>query len=164
MSNTINIETLFKEWLESGEEIKYNKIFNYFKPRLRSYLLSRQTMMDKNNTYNLSNDELEDVIADTLTKVYLKKDMYNKTFKVTTWVFTIAKNTLYDHIGIKKTKRYIYKSNIVNDNDDHDYFEEYLMNNVKNTEYGTLFVNGYEEKMNHIEFVGMQEQLFDSIK
>ena len=43
-------------------------------------------------------EEAEDIAIETFTKVFTKLKLYNEDFDFTTWVISIAHNTMIDHI------------------------------------------------------------------
>ena len=43
-------------------------------------------------------EEAEDITIETFTKVFSKLKLYNEDFDFTTWVISIAHNTMIDHI------------------------------------------------------------------
>lgn len=72
----------------------FAKIFNYYSPRVKSFLLSS----------GLSFEDAEECAQQTMVSVWSKAKTYNpKTAAVSTWIYTIARNKKIDHF--RKTKR-----------------------------------------------------------
>ena len=61
-------------------ELLWNKVYNYVHGKIRN------------------EEEAEDVAIETFTKVFTKLKLYNEDFDFTTWVISIAHNTMIDHI------------------------------------------------------------------
>ena len=61
-------------------ELLWNKVYNYVYGKIRN------------------EEEAEDVAIETFTKVFTKLKLYNEDFDFTTWVISIAHNTMIDHI------------------------------------------------------------------
>ncbi len=72
------------EFLEHYESYKH-KIYSYF-----CYRTNADTLL------------AEDLTSETFLKALKKRDQFDQTFAFSTWIFTIARNTLYDHFK-KKT-------------------------------------------------------------
>lgn len=65
----------------------FSKLFTYFAPRVKSYLLKS----------GLDNAQAEDCLQETFARVWLKAEQFNPTRgAVSTWIFTIARNTSID--------------------------------------------------------------------
>ncbi len=158
-----DIEIIFKEWIKDGSEIKFNKIYKYYRPRVLSYLLTKQSINEKKDTYQLTRDELYDVLSDTFAKVYTKKHYFNPNFRVSTWVFTIAKNCLLDYQSSKKSRRYIYISQVDANNEDDSFFDEYLKDNIKESEYDKFIIEENPEQI-HYENMLQQNKLLNNIR
>lgn len=73
--------------------MSYISYYNDYKDKIFSYFF-----------YNLSYDrqQAEDLTSDTFLKAYEKFDLYNDNFAFSTWIFTIAKNTLFDYYKKQK--------------------------------------------------------------
>lgn len=73
--------------------MKFTDYYNEHKDAVFSYFL-----------YNLSQDTqtAEDLTSDTFLKGFKKFESYNSQFAFSTWIFTIAKNTLFDYYRSKK--------------------------------------------------------------
>ncbi len=68
--------------------MNYTHYYNTYKDKIYSYFL-----------YNLGQDVslAEDLTSDTFLKVFEKFSSYDETYKFSTWIYTIARNVLYDH-------------------------------------------------------------------
>lgn len=74
------------------EEFK-TQIYQDYSQKVKGYILS------KVNDYNLA----EDLCSDVFVKVYEKLDTYDeKKASISTWIYTIARNTLIDYYRSKK--------------------------------------------------------------
>lgn len=81
-------------WLRDMDLIARNrdkeafaKLFTYFAPRVKSYLIKS----------GLDNAQAEDCLQETFARVWLKADRFDPTRgMVSTWIFTIARNTSID--------------------------------------------------------------------
>jgi|LakMenE18May11ns_1017448.scaffolds.fasta_scaffold9959219_8 RNA polymerase sigma factor (sigma-70 family) len=67
---------------ETKDEKTFNKLYARIKPGLTNYI------------YNIVKDReaANDIVSDTLTKLYTLIDTYNPQYEVTTWLYRIAKN------------------------------------------------------------------------
>jgi RNA polymerase sigma factor (sigma-70 family) len=90
-------------------ELLWNKVYGYVFGKLRN------------------EEESEDIAIETFTKVFAKLKLYNEDFDFTTWVISIAHNTMIDHI------RKSPKLNISLDDD--TYFLEILEDQPSPEEY-----------------------------
>ena len=61
-------------------ELLWNKVYNYVHGKIRN------------------EEEAEDIAIETFTKVFTKLKLYNEDFDFTTWVISIAHNTMINHI------------------------------------------------------------------
>ena len=61
-------------------ELLWNKVYGYVYGKIRN------------------EEEAEDIAIETFTKVFAKLKLYNEDFDFTTWVISIAHNTMIDHI------------------------------------------------------------------
>lgn len=75
--------------------MKYIKFYNENKDKIFSYFY-----------YNLNNDKevAEDLTSETFLKWFEKFDTYNEEYQFSTWIFTIARNTLIDFFRKNKVE------------------------------------------------------------
>ena len=73
---------------EMLSEFEINRIYMEYQPKIEKYLL-----------YKTNNRDLaEDLCSDVFMKLLKKADTFDETkASVSTWVYTIARNTLYDY-------------------------------------------------------------------
>lgn len=73
--------------------MEYIKYYNDYKDKVFTYFY-----------YNLAKnrEQAEDLVSDTFLKAFEKFDNYNDNFAFSTWIFTIAKNTLFDYYKKQK--------------------------------------------------------------
>jgi len=75
---------------KSAFSIFYNEIVDHFYSFLKS-------------SYNLSNEEINDIIADTFVKIWIKLDSFDHNkWDFITWTWTILRNTTKDYFKSKK--------------------------------------------------------------
>ena len=87
-------EQLFKLFQE-GDIGAFNQLVYRYKDRLYNFI------------YRIVNDvELaEDLAQDTFLKVYTKKDSFKELYKLSTWMYTIAKNLAFTELRKKKRRK-----------------------------------------------------------
>jgi RNA polymerase sigma-70 factor (ECF subfamily) len=95
---------------QNGDEKAYNEIVRRYKDRLTNFIYR----------YAGSLDECEDIVQDTLVKVYISKDLYKEIAKFSTWIYTIAIN-LAKTRAIKKQKHKIFSLSSVFTDDEKDF-------------------------------------------
>jgi len=116
-------------------------------------------------SFDLSDDEAEDIAQETFFKAWKKLHLYNNEHKFQTWIFTIAKNSVFDYLRKKKSLPFSYFDNNedqinsleqITDNDDDAI--EVFQNNVNiakvkeslvklNTIERTIITLHYEEEL-----------------
>lgn len=92
-------------------EVLWNKVYHYVYNKIRN------------------EEEAEDIAIETFTKVFTKLKLYNEDFDFTTWVISIAHNTMIDHIR-KSPKLNISiddETNLLEILEDHPSPEEHLI-------------------------------------
>ncbi len=62
-------------------------------------------------SFNLSDDEAEDIAQETFFKAWKKLHLYNNEHKFQTWIFTIAKNSVFDYLRKNKSLPFSYFDN-----------------------------------------------------
>ena len=90
----ISDEILIKKFQE-GDVGAYNQLVNRFKDRLLNFI------------YRFVNDIdlAEDLVQDTLLKLYTHKDSYQEIAKFSTWLYTIAANLARTELRKKKRRK-----------------------------------------------------------
>lgn len=95
---------------QNGDEKAYNEIVRRYKDRLTNFIYR----------YVGSLDECEDIVQDTLVKVYISKDLYKEIAKFSTWIYTIAIN-LAKTRAIKRQKHKIFSLSSAYTDDEKDF-------------------------------------------
>ena len=67
----------------------------------------------------------EDIVQDTMIRLYNKKHYYREIAKFSTWIYTIAKNIANTELRKKKRKGLVSLSNVTKDNKDYDIVSTY---------------------------------------
>jgi len=82
MSKQISYRQLSENFIKSKSERDYNALYNRVKPGLRNYI------------YNVvkDNEAADDILTNTLTKMWTKIDQYDPSYQITTWLYRIAFN------------------------------------------------------------------------
>ncbi len=105
----------------------YNEIVDHFYSFLKS-------------SYNLSNNEINDIISDTFVKIRTKIDSFDKNkWNFITWCWTILRNTSKDYF---KSRKDLIFSDLNSNNEDSLTFEEWIKDEIDileeiNKEYET---------------------------
>jgi|TARA_B110000908_G_C10144829_1_gene398536 RNA polymerase sigma-70 factor (ECF subfamily) len=78
----LSYRQLSENFITSKSEKDYNVLYQRVKPGLRNYI------------YNVvkDNDACEDILTNTLTKMWTKIDQYDPKYQITTWLYRIAFN------------------------------------------------------------------------
>lgn len=115
---------------ENQSKESFKIIFNYFAPRLKSYLIKLGAI----------DNQAEEVIQEVMIAVWTKSASYDKTkSSVGTWVYTIARNKRIDKIR-KEKRHYLSES------------DEGLEIPVESTQEKEIFSNQISIKLkNYIE-------------
>ena len=80
---------------QSGDINAYNELVERYKERLFNFVLR----------YFNNKEQAEDVVQDTLIKLYTHASYYKNVAKFSTWIFTIAKNNALTELRKNKSKR-----------------------------------------------------------
>lgn len=91
----LSYRELAENFFASRSEKDYNQLYAKVKPGLKSYI------------FNMIKDTeaTDDVLANTLTKLWTKIDQYNPEYQITTWLYKIAFNECLSHIR-KRNRKY----------------------------------------------------------
>jgi len=76
-------------------------------------------------------DVAEDLVSDIFLKAYKSYDRYNPEYALTTWLYTIARNTLIDHYRAQRQHEDIDALPVV---DEQDALYQLLVHNISKTE------------------------------
>ncbi len=110
----ISVDKLSDEELifsfQEGNNNAYNEIVRRYKDRLVNFVYR----------YTGNYDDSEDIVQDTLVKVYVSKHLYKEIAKFSTWIYTIAINLAKTRL-IKKQKYRIFSLSAVYDDEDKDF-------------------------------------------
>src|SRR6056300_1024915 len=82
MSKQISYRQLSENFIKSKSEHDYNALYNRVKPGLRNYI--HNVVKD--------NEATDDILTNTLTKMWTKIDQYDPSYQITTWLYRIAFN------------------------------------------------------------------------
>ena len=80
---------------QSGDINAYNELVDRYKERLFNFVLR----------YFNNREQAEDVVQETLIKLYTHASYYKNVAKFSTWIFTIAKNNALTELRKNKRKR-----------------------------------------------------------
>ena len=84
-------DTQLVELASAGDQQAFEYLFTRYRDALT--LLFEQRLGDR--------DMASDLLQETFIKVYLHLDQYSKSYTFGQWIYTIARNTLVDHIRRK---------------------------------------------------------------
>ncbi len=82
------------EFKTTKNETVYNELYQKMRPGLRNYVYG--ILKDWDTT--------DDVVSNTLTKIYFKIDQYDPSYQITTWAYRIAYNECMGHIMNRNKK------------------------------------------------------------
>jgi RNA polymerase sigma-70 factor (ECF subfamily) len=95
---------------QSGDELAYIELVNRYRDKLNNFIY-----------YFLGDIELsEDIVQDTMIKLYEKKHYYKEIAKFSTWIYTIAKNLANSELRKKKRRRTFTISELSKDKKSYD--------------------------------------------
>lgn len=95
---------------QEGDNDAYNEIVRRYKDRLINFVYR----------YVGSYDDSEDIVQDTLVKVYVSKHLYKEVAKFSTWIYTIAINLAKTKL-IKKQKYKVFSISTAYDDEEKDF-------------------------------------------
>ena len=95
---------------QKGDEKAYVELVNRYRDRLMNFVFQY-----------LGDMELaEDIVQDTMLKLYQKKHYYKQIAKFSTWIYTIAKNLAYTELRRKKIRKTTVLSQMNSDERDYE--------------------------------------------
>ena len=112
---------------QEGNNFAYNELVRRYKDRLVNFIYR----------YVGNYDDAEDIVQDTLVKVYVSKHLYKEIAKFSTWIYTIAINLAKTKV-IKKQKTKVFSISAAYDDEDKDFDikdEAYLPDDVANAKF-----------------------------
>jgi RNA polymerase sigma-70 factor (ECF subfamily) len=93
MSN-LSYRELTENYLQSRSEKDFTTLYRKVKPGLRSYI----------NKIVKDSEATEDILVNTLTKMWTKIDQYDPQYQITTWLYRIAFNECIGYINERNKK------------------------------------------------------------
>lgn len=96
MSNT-SYRELAENFINSRSEKDYKALYDKIKPGLENYVFN--VVKD--------NEAKDDIVTNTLTKLWTKADQYDPQYQITTWLYRIAFNECLGWIRQRNKKRSI---------------------------------------------------------
>ena len=94
MSKQITYRELSENFIKSKSEHDYNALYARVKPGLRNYIANVVKDTEATN----------DILTNTLTKMWTKIDQYDPSYQITTWLYRIAFNECLGWIRQRNTK------------------------------------------------------------
>ena len=120
-------EKLIKKF-QNGEVNAYNELVKRYKDRLLNFIYRFLNDIDRS----------EDLVQDTLIKLYTHKDSYKEVAKFSTWLYTIAANLARTELRKIKRRKTFSVSELSNDDreyiissDASDQSKDYLTKNFQ---------------------------------
>ena len=102
-------EQLIKRF-QAGDEGAYVELVNRYRNRLMSFVFQFVGDME----------QAEDVVQDTMLKLYEKKHYYREIAKFSTWLYTIARNLANTELRKRKRRKTTLLSQMSRDEKDYD--------------------------------------------
>jgi len=95
---------------QSGDENAYIELVNRYKDRLTNFV------------YQFLGDieQAQDVVQETMIKLYHKKHYYREIAKFSTWIYTIARNLANTELRNRKRKKTVYLSQMSRKEQDYE--------------------------------------------
>mgnify|MGYP002640618987 FL=1 len=94
MSKQLSYRELSENFVKSKSEKDYNALYQRVKPGLRNYIAN--VVKDTEAT--------DDILTNTLTKLWTKIDQYDPSYQITTWLYRIAFNECLGWIRQRNSK------------------------------------------------------------
>ena len=102
-------EDLIKRF-QDGDEQAYVELVNRFRDRLMNFVYR----------FTSDSEQSEDIVQETLIKLYTHKHYYKKIAKFSTWIYTIAANYAKTELRKKKNRKITNLSQMSSDEKDYD--------------------------------------------
>ena len=95
---------------QNGDEFAYIELVNRYRDKLNNFIY-----------YFLGDVEIaEDIVQDTMIKLYQKKHYYKEIAKFSTWIYTIAKNLANSELRKRKRRKTFTLSELSKDKTNYD--------------------------------------------
>lgn len=94
VNNNLSYRELAENFVASKSEADYLQLYKKVKPGLRSYIF--KTVKDS--------AAAEDILTNTLTKLWTKIEQYDPQYQITTWLYRIAFNECLGYIRERNRK------------------------------------------------------------
>tara|TARA_B100001250_G_C19793732_1_gene787777 strand:+ start:1031 stop:1618 length:588 start_codon:yes stop_codon:yes gene_type:complete len=95
---------------QAGDENAYIELVNRYQDRLINFVF--QFLGDR--------EQSEDVVQDTMLKLYVKKHYYREIAKFSTWIYTIARNLANTELRKRKRRKTTLLSQMTRDERDYE--------------------------------------------
>jgi RNA polymerase sigma-70 factor (ECF subfamily) len=95
--NKVTYRELTENFIASKSEKDYEALYNRVKPGLRTYIFNVVK----------ENEATDDILTNTLTKMWTKIDQFDPQYQITTWLYRIAFNECLGWIRQRNKKRSI---------------------------------------------------------
>ena len=95
---------------QSGDERAYIELVNRYRERLINFVFP----------FLGDFEQAEDVVQETMLKLYEKKHYYREIAKFSTWIYTIARNLANTELRKKKRRKTTYISRMAKDDRQYD--------------------------------------------
>ena len=102
-------EDLIKRF-QDGDEQDYVELVNRYRDRLMNFVYR----------FTSDSEQSEDIVQETLIKLYTHKHYYKKIAKFSTWIYTIAANYAKTELRKKKNRKITNLSQMSSDEKDYD--------------------------------------------
>ena len=139
-------EEIVENLLKTGEDRYFEILVDRYKDKIFNFTLR----------YLSQKEDSEDIVEDIFVKVYFKIDKFNKakgSFK--TWIYRIAKNTIYNKLKERKIKKISYIDLYTDDKDVEEKYEndEIIQNaiNKLKKEYKMVILLYYSKGLKYKE-------------
>lgn len=96
VKKTRGLQELGEIFYNERTEESFSPLYKLLSPRLKHFVMGYL------KTPQFSEDDIEDCVANTMTKIYLNIHQYNSYYNFSTWSYTIAKNEALKKIGKAK--------------------------------------------------------------